>query len=91
MEKLYDILKELEFNTPKFENGLVYSTRTNNYCDKYKNEFKDMIIGKLQSLINFYNNFNSLKKKAKKNIESFDKAFSVVKFEKKRPKIIKLN
>lgn len=31
-----------------------------------------------------------MKKKAKKNIESFDKAFSVVKFEKKRPKIIKL-
>ena len=26
MEKLYDILKELEFNTPKFENGLGYST-----------------------------------------------------------------
>lgn len=83
LEKYYNLLKDLEFNTPKFENGLGYSTRTNNYCDKYKNEFKDMIIGKLQSLVNFYNNFDLLRKKAKKNIESFNKAFSVVKFEKK--------
>ena len=86
----FDNLKDLEFQTPKFENQLGPPNLTNNYCDKYKNEFKDMIIGKLESLIKAYDEFDSLKKKTKKNVESFNKSFSVEIFEKKRPKIKKL-
>ena len=59
-------LTNLEFQTPKFENGLGPASNTNIYCDKFKNEFKNKIIGKLESLIKSYEKFNSLKKKHKK-------------------------
>lgn len=82
----FTILKDLEFQTPKFKNGIGSPKSTNNYCDKFKNKFKDLILGKLESLIKFYDNFESLKKKTEKNIKSFDDNFIIDKFEEKRPK-----
>ena len=90
LKEHFENLKNLEFYTPKFENPKGSPSLTNAYCDKYKNEFKDMIIGKLESLIKFYDNFDLLKKKAKINMESFDDKFSLEVFEKKRPKQKKL-
>ena len=86
----FENLKDLEFQTPKFENQIGPPSLTNKYCDIFKNEFKDMIIGKLESLIKIYEKFDSLKKKTKKNVETFNKSFSIDKFEKNRPKIKKL-
>ena len=69
LKKIFKILENLEFQTPKFENQVGPPTKTNEYSDKYKNNFKDMIIGKLDSLIKFYDNYDSLKKITKKNVE----------------------
>ena len=89
-KNIYDILNQLELNTPRFENGIDSPELTSNYCDKFNNEFKDMIIGKLDSLIKYYDIFDSLKQKAKINLESFDNSFSIDILEKKKKKIKKL-
>ena len=86
LKEHFENLKNLEFQTPKFENGLGPASNTNIYCDKFKNEFKNNIIGKLESLINSYEKFNSLKNSTKKNIKSFDDQFSIDIVEKKDPK-----
>ena len=89
-KNIFNNLKDLEFQTPKFENQLGPPTMTINFCDKYKNEFKDLILEKLLSLIQAYDNYDSLKQKAKINLESFDESFSINIFEKNRPKIKEL-
>ena len=90
IRKVFNDLKSLEFKNPKYNNGIGEPTRTNKFCEKFKNEFRDMVIGKMEALIKFYDDFNQKKKEIKKNAESFDDSFSLFRFENKRPKIIDL-
>ena len=90
LKNINENLKKIEFNTPRFENAIDSPELTNNCCDKFNSEFKDLIIGKLDSLIAYYEDFDSLKQKARTNLESFDNSFSIVVFEKKRQRAKKL-
>ena len=82
---IFNDIKDLEFQTPKFENGREPPTPTIDFCEKYKNEFKDKILPKLQSLIKTFDDFDNLRQKGK-NIELFNDSFSTNIFEKKRPR-----
>ena len=74
----------MEFTTIKFEGGLGSPKKTNYLWYKIKNEFKDIMLVKLDSLIKWYREFISLNPKAKKiSAESLDNSYSIVKFDKK--------
>ena len=83
-------MNSLEFITPKFENQVGAPKKTCDFCDKFKNEFKDRIMGRLKSLIEYYDKFISNKYQTKLNIEKFESSFSLVKFDIKRPTIKEL-
>ena len=83
LEKIFKKLEDLEFQTPKFAEQIDTPKLTIEVCDKYKNQFKDRIIGKLESLIKAYKAYNNHKKEMEDNINSFDKSFSIAKFDNK--------
>jgi len=90
LKKINDKMNILEFITPKFENNIGSPKNTSDFCDKFKNEFKDRIMGRLKSLIEYYDKFISNKYQTKLNIEKFESSFSLVKFDIKRPTIKEL-
>ena len=81
-EKIFKKLEDLEFQTPKFADQIGTPKSTIEVCEKYKTEFKDMIIGKLESLIKEYKAYNNHKKGMEDDITSFDTSFSITKFDK---------
>ena len=78
-EKIFKKLEDLEFQTPKFADQIGTPKATIEVCEKYKTEFKDMIIGKLESLIKEYKAYNNHKKGMEDDITSFDTSFSITK------------
>ena len=90
LKKIFKSLKDLDFKIPNFINGIGIPTKVEEFCSKY-NEFKDMIIGKMESLIKYYDEYDEQKKIINNNSKLFDDSFSLLKFEEKRPKIIDLD
>ena len=80
LKKINEKMNSLEFITPKFENQVGAPKKTSDFCDKLKNEFKDRIMGRLNSLIEYFDKFISNKYQTKLNIEKFESSFSLVKF-----------
>lgn len=91
LKKIFKSLKDLDFKNSKFINGNGIPTNVEFFSNKFNSEFKDMIIGKMESLIKYYEEYDEQKKVINNNSKLFDDSFSLLKFEEKRPKIIDLD
>ena len=91
LKKIFKSLKDLDFKNSKFNNGFGFPTKVEIFSIKFNSEFKDMIIGKMESLIKYYEEYDEQKKVINNNSKLFDDSFSLLKFEEKRPKIIDLD
>ena len=65
-KKIEKDLKELEFNSPYFLSGESVPQNLIKSCTRFKNEFKEIILGKLERLIEKSDAIENLKEIAKK-------------------------